>query len=68
MPNENTVVFTYNIGQDVRIVALMLPGRVMARCDRGHGLHEYRVVYWANSERCDVWLYDYELEPVKAKV
>ena len=55
------VQFTFRIGQDVTIKALELTGRVFARCDRGNGLHDYRVIWWADSKRNDEWLYENEL-------
>lgn len=56
------VTFIFEIGQDVQIRALELTGRIFARCDRGNGLHDYRVVWWAESKRSDEWLYEHELE------
>jgi hypothetical protein len=56
----NTVEFQFSIGQDVTIAALKLKGRIFARCDRGLWL-EYRVIYWADSKRCDEWLCEHEL-------
>lgn len=61
----SAVTFKYDIGQDVYITSLHLPGRVFARCDRGHGVHDYRVVWWAESKRNDEWLYEHELGAVQ---
>lgn len=55
------VFFDFENGEDVVIEALDLPARIFARCDRGGGLHDYRVVWWADGKRHDEWLYSYEL-------
>lgn len=60
MPNE-PIQFRFTIFQDVTIVAMKIEGRVLARCDRGGDLHDYRIVYWAEGKRNDEWLYEFEL-------
>lgn len=67
-PEENSaqdpyvVRFRFKMEQDVKIVPLKLIGRVMGRSERSPGLHDYRVIYWADSKRHDEWLYDHELD------
>ena len=56
------VQFKYSLGQDVVIRDLGLTARIFARCDRGNDLHDYRVIWWAESKRNDEWLYQHELE------
>ena len=67
MKSENTVIFAFAVHQDVTIAALGLPGRIFARCDRGDGAHTYRVIWWANGDRKDEWLYEHELSEAKTK-
>ncbi len=55
------VIFRFRLQQDVAIVPLKLTGRVFARCDRGEGLVDYRVIYWSEGKRCDEWLFEHEL-------
>lgn len=55
------IQFAFRVGQDVAINALELTGKIFARCDRGHGLHDYRVIWWSDSKRNDEWLYEHEL-------
>lgn len=57
----NIVHFRFGLHQEVKIIPLKLTGRIMARCDRGEGLHDYRVIYWADCKRNDEWLYEHEL-------
>lgn len=56
--------FKFNIGQDVWVKPLDLKGRVFACCDRGGGIHEYRIIWWSDGKRNDEWLYEYELGEV----
>lgn len=65
MDDSLTVTFRFRLQQDVQIVPLKLTGRVFARCDRGAGLSDYRVVYWSEGKRYDEWLYEHELTEVK---
>lgn len=59
------IQFRFALAQDVVIVQIKIEGKVLARCDRGHGLHDYRVIYWADSKRNDEWLYEFELTEKK---
>lgn len=61
MKNEQVVHFAFPLLATVQILALKLPGTIYARCDRGHGLHEYRLVWWADGKRFDEWLYETEI-------
>lgn len=54
--------FAYAIGQTVRILPLKLEGRITQRCDRGAGVHDYEVVWWAESSRHVGWLLPHEIE------
>lgn len=63
-PDPHVVNFRFSLHQDVQIIPLNLTGRVFARCDRGEGEHDYRLVYWANGDRRDQWLYEHELREV----
>lgn len=54
--------FAYEIDAEVRILPLDLKGRVLQRCDRGAGQHDYQVVYWCESKRQCEWLLPHELE------
>ncbi len=61
-----TCAFRFALNQDVLILPLKpLRGRVFARCERGEGVVEYRVIYWAENKREDQWLYEHELAEVK---
>lgn len=56
-----TAEFKYLIGQEVKIKAIGMTGRVDLMSIGNTGT-EYRVVYWNNGERHSAWLYDWELE------
>lgn len=58
---DKTVTFRFALHQEVRVVPMDLTGRIFARCERGNGERDYRVIYWANGERRDQWLYEHEL-------
>jgi hypothetical protein len=62
---QNLVQFKFALHQAVLIVPLKLEGVIFARCDRGDGIHDYRVVFWADGKRHDDWLYGYELTHCK---
>jgi hypothetical protein len=64
--DREVVVFRFKLNQDVKIRPLDLPGRILARCDRGLW-HEYRIIYWNESKRYDEWLCEYELTEVNNK-
>lgn len=60
--NARLVIFKFAMFQKVTIKPLgRITGEVLARCDRGT-YREYRVVYWAESKRCDEWMLEDELE------
>lgn len=56
-----TVEFEYDLGQAVRIKAIDMVGRVDSLSLDNNG-HTYRVVYWNDGSRNQVWMYDWELE------
>lgn len=57
----DAVVFRFRLHQDVQIIPLKLTGRIFARCERGEGMIEYRVIYWSEGKREDQWLFEHEL-------
>jgi len=65
--SNGAVSFKFGIHEDVNIAPLSLTGRVLARCDRGAGVRDYRVVWCSDSKRNDEWLYEHELEPKRRK-
>lgn len=56
------VYFKFDIKQDVQIIALKLPAKVMARCDRGNDIRDYRIVYWSDGKRYDEWVFEHEIK------
>lgn len=62
--SEYAIHFDFALQQEVVVLPLKVNGRVLARCDRGHGFLEYRVVYWYDGKRCDEWLLACELKGV----
>lgn len=56
-----TVVFDYSIGQQVKVKAVEMLGRVDSLSLDNNG-KTYRVVYWSDGIRNQVWLYDWEIE------
>lgn len=61
----STVRFRFDIRDTVVVLPLNITGVVYARCDRGNGIHDYRVVFWYDGQRRDDWLYDIELGKAK---
>ena len=57
-----TVRFDYDIGAPVRIKAIEMTGRVDSLSLNNNG-KMYRVVYWNNCARNQVWMYEWEIEP-----
>ena len=58
---KEAIYFRFRIHQDITIKQLNIPGRIFARCDKGNGVKDYRVVWWCDGKRNDDWLYEYEL-------
>lgn len=59
-----TVEFEYEIGAPVRIKAIDMNGKVDSLSLDNNG-KMYRVVYWSNCTRNQVWMYEWELESCK---
>ena len=59
-----TVNFKYDIGASVKILDIAMLGRVDSLSIDTNG-EMYRVVFWNNGNRNQIWLYDWELEPGK---
>ena len=57
-----TVQFKYDIGDTVKVRDIGMAGRVDALSLDSNG-ELYRVVYWNDGNRNQVWMYDWELEP-----
>jgi hypothetical protein len=57
-----TVNFKYAIGDSVKILAITMKGRVDSLLLDSNG-EMYRVVYWNNGDRNQVWMYDWEIAP-----
>ena len=55
-----TVVFMYDIGDEVKVEPIKMVGRVDSLCYDALGI-QYRVVYWNDGQRCSQWLYDWEI-------
>jgi len=58
------VEFEYDIGQAVKVTAVEMPGRVDSLLLDNNG-KMYRVVYWNDGERQQVWMYEWEIEAAK---
>ena len=61
-----TVNFKYDICDTVKVRDIGMVGRIDSLSIDSHG-ELYRVVYWNNGERNQNWMYDWELEPAKAR-
>ena len=59
-----TVEFGYDIGAPVRIKAIDMNGKVDSLSLDNNG-KMYRVVYWSNCTRNQVWMYEWEIESCK---
>ena len=59
-----TVNFEYDIGDTVKVRDIGMAGRVDALSLDSNG-ELYRVVYWNDGNRNQVWMYAWELEPGK---
>ena len=55
------VEFRWNIGDEVRIAATNAEARIDALRQDIQG-QSYGVVYWDNSVRVNIWLYEWELK------
>lgn len=58
------VEFKYPIGDEVKLVAIGMLGRVDSMSMDMNGL-QYRAVYWNDGGRYSTWMYDWELKEVK---
>ena len=59
-----TVNFKYNIGDTVKVLDIAMMGRVDSLSLDTNG-EMYRVVFWNNGNRNQIWMYDWELAPGK---
>ena len=59
-----TVNFKYNIGDTVKVLDIAMMGRVDSLSLDTNG-EMYRVVFWNNGDRNQIWMYDWELAPGK---
>lgn len=61
------VNFDYEIGQEVKVIAIAMTGRVDSlSLDRNGKM--YRVVYWNDGARCQSWMYEWEIMPIKTSI
>ena len=58
-----TITFRYRIGQRVRIVEIDPIGRVSALLAAEDG-QTYKVIYWNDGTRHEVWMQSWELRPI----
>lgn len=56
-----TVVFDYDVGNEVKVKPIGMVGRVDSISLDNNGIM-YRVVYWNDGARHSVWMYRWELE------
>jgi len=59
-----TVNLKYDIGDPVKVVDIAMMGRVDSLSLDSNG-EQYRVVFWNNGTRNQVWMYEWELAPGK---
>lgn len=59
-----TVNFKYDIGELVKILDIAMLGRVDSLSLDTNG-EMYRVVFWNNGNRNQIWMYEWELSPGK---
>lgn len=59
-----TVNFKHDIGDRVKILDIATVGRVDSLSIDSHG-ELYRVVYWNDGTRNQIWMYEWELAPEK---
>ncbi len=60
------VEFQFGLGEKV-LTPLDVMGVILQRCERGEGLHDYQVVWWAESKRYTEWLLPHELRHTQEK-
>jgi hypothetical protein len=51
----------YNLQDEVTIKAIQMKGRI-DQISWSHLAIEYRVIYWNDSQRNSVWMYEWEIE------
>jgi len=61
-----TVNFKYDIGDSVKILAITMLGRIDSLSLDSNG-EMYRVVFWNNGNRNQIWMYEWELAPENEK-
>lgn len=54
----------YDLGEKVQIVAIERTGRITGVTFDQEGT-AYRVVYWDDGQRENVWMFDWELAPIE---
>lgn len=59
-----TIEFAYDVGDEVKIKTVGLWGTIDSMSFDSLG-KQYRIVFWANSARSTVWMYDWEIEATK---
>ena len=59
------VEYKFLIGQCVKLKALGLQGVVMGVATKSDLVHTYYTYWWADGQRFDEWLFDFELEEIK---
>jgi hypothetical protein len=58
------IEFTFDIGQSVKVKPIGMIGVVDSMSLDNNG-KQYRVIYWNDSERHSVWMYEWEIEEIK---
>ena len=56
-----TVLFEFDALESCRIAAIDAPGFVTCRMCNAEGVNEYKVTYWYEGDRREVWFYEKEL-------
>lgn len=56
-----TIEFQYDIGDNIKIKAIEIEGRIDAMLFDSGGC-QYRVIYWYDGKRNQLWLYEWETE------
>ena len=59
---SDAVDFKFRLGQTVKVTAMDLTGTIVSRCEKHRNNHTYMVIYYANGDRRDEWMYEFELE------
>jgi hypothetical protein len=55
-----SIEFRFALGESVTVLAIEMQGRIDSVSRNLNG-EQYRVVYWNDGERHQVWLYEWEL-------